>query len=108
MALIPSSFSMDMAPALRNHLLAIFMGIELGLYALEYLMGQVYGKWGGSNQQNGQYKDTSNDGKERMLTMKTKHGMKFSIVKQDVMWIVHYTWNKYFTHIETNKDVIAE
>jgi hypothetical protein len=46
---------------------------------------------GDSNQQNGQYKDKSKDGKEKMLTMKTKHEMKFSIIKQDVMWTVRYS-----------------
>jgi hypothetical protein len=81
MDLILFSFLMDMHPASRNRLLIIFMGTELGMYALEYLMGKVYGTWGGSNRQNGQYKDKSKDGKENMLTMKTKHGMKFSIVK---------------------------
>jgi hypothetical protein len=107
MELILSSFLMDMAPALKNRLLTIFMGIELVLYALEYLLGQVYGKWG-QQAKNGQYKDKSKDGKENIVTMKTKHRIKFSIVKQDVMWIVRYTWDKSFAHIEMNKDAIAE
>jgi hypothetical protein len=109
MELILYSFLMDMAPTLRNHLLSIFLGIELGLYAMEYLMQQVHGKWGtASKQQHGQYEEKSKDGKENMLTMKTKHGIKFSIVKQDVMWIVHYAWVNYFTRIEMNKDAITE
>jgi hypothetical protein len=63
---------------------------------------------GDSNQQNGQYKDKSKDGKENMLTIKTKHAMKFSKVKQDMMWIVCYAWDKYFTHMETNKNARAK
>jgi hypothetical protein len=63
---------------------------------------------GDIKQQSGQYKDKSKDGKENMLTMKTKHGMKFSIVKQDVMWIVCYAWNKSFDRIEMNKDAITK
>jgi hypothetical protein len=57
---------------------------------------------GGSKQQNGQYKDKSKEGKEEILTTKTKHGLRF------VMWIVHYAWEKSFARVDTNKHAIAE
>jgi hypothetical protein len=38
----------------------------------------------------------------------TKQGLKFTIIKQDTMWIVHYAWEKSFARIETNMHVIAE
>jgi hypothetical protein len=75
-------------------------------------IGVPYGKslWqvGDSKQQNGQYKDKSKEGKERLLTMKTKRGLRFTIVKQDIMWIVRYAWEKSFARVETNKHAIAE
>jgi hypothetical protein len=62
---------------------------------------------GDSKQQNGQYKDKSKEGKERLLTMETKQGLRFTIVKQDIMWIVRYAWEKSFSRVETNKHAIA-
>jgi hypothetical protein len=41
-------------------------------------------------QQNGKYKDKSKDAQEKLLTVKTKQGMKFDIGKPDTMWIVRY------------------
>jgi hypothetical protein len=63
---------------------------------------------GDSKQKNGQYKDKSKEGKEEILTMKTKHGLRFIIIKQDVMWIVHYAWEKSFARVNMNKHAIAE
>jgi hypothetical protein len=40
--------------------------------------------------------------------MKTKRGLRFTIVKQDIMWIVRYAWEKSFARVETNKHAIAE
>jgi hypothetical protein len=40
--------------------------------------------------------------------MKTKRGLKFTIIKQDIMWIVRYAWEKSFARIQTNKHAIAE
>jgi hypothetical protein len=40
--------------------------------------------------------------------MKTKHGKRFTIIKQDVMWIVCYAWEKSFARVDTNKHAIAE
>jgi hypothetical protein len=101
MELILSSFLMDMAPDLSNRLLTIFMGIELGIYALEQLMVHVYGNWGTAS--NNIVSTKTN----QRITMKTKHGIQFSIVKQEVMWIVRYDWDKSFARIEMNKDVIT-
>jgi hypothetical protein len=63
---------------------------------------------GGSKQQNGQYKDISKEGKAKVLPMKTKHGLRFTTIKQDIMWIVCYSWEKIFARFETNKHAIAE
>jgi hypothetical protein len=49
-----------------------------------------------SNQQNGQYTNKSKEGNERVLTMKTKHGLRFAIIKQDILWIVCYASEKSF------------
>jgi hypothetical protein len=40
--------------------------------------------------------------------MKTKRGLRFTIVKQDIMWIVRYAWEKSFARVETHKHAIAE
>jgi hypothetical protein len=63
---------------------------------------------GGSKQQNGQYKDKSKGVKEEVLTMKKKYGLRFTIIKHDIMWIVHYTWEKSFAHVKTNTHAITE
>jgi ribosomal protein L29 len=47
-----------------------------------------------SKQQNGQYKDNIKDAKEKLITMKTKQGMKFAIGKP--------------ANIETYRHAIAE
>jgi hypothetical protein len=57
---------------------------------------------GDSKQQNGQYKDKSKEGKENVLTMKRKHGLRFTIIKEDKMWLVHYAWDKSFARVNTN------
>jgi hypothetical protein len=78
----------------------------------EVCIGVAYGTslWqvGGSKQQNSQYKDRSKEGKENLLTIKTKHGLRFTIIKQDIIWIVCYAWEKSFAPAETNKHAIAE
>jgi hypothetical protein len=63
---------------------------------------------GDSKQQNCQYKDKSKEGKERIVTMKTKHGLRFTIIKQDIMWIFCYALEKSFARVDTNKYAIAE
>jgi hypothetical protein len=40
--------------------------------------------------------------------MKTKHGLRFTIIKQDVMWIVRYAWEKSFARVDMNTHAIAE
>jgi hypothetical protein len=75
-------------------------------------IGVPYGtslwKVGDSKQQNGQYKDISKEGKEEILTIKTKHGLIFTIIKQDEMLIVGYAWEKSFAHVDMNTHSIAE
>jgi hypothetical protein len=63
---------------------------------------------GDSKQQNAQYKDKPKEGKGGILTMKAKHGLRFTIIKQYVMWIVRYAWEKPFARVETNKHAIAK
>jgi hypothetical protein len=83
-----------------------------GDYSRNVCIGVPYGTslWqvGDSKQQNGQYKDKSKEGKEKVLTMKIKRGLKFTIIKQDIMWIVRYAWETSFARIETNKHAVAE
>jgi hypothetical protein len=43
---------------------------------------------GDSKEQNGQYKDKSKDAKKKLITMKTKQGMKFAIGNPNIMRIV--------------------
>jgi hypothetical protein len=70
--------------------------------------GTSYWQVGDSTEQNGCFKMALTKHKRNLLARKEEERLEFAIEKNDVVYLVHQTWNDSFARVDSNKKAIAE